>query len=129
MNRKKRRSPRFTPRKRAPKIWFPPAAAFFASIPTPALLAYLRELLRAGYDVHTSSHLRDAMLLMRITHFDIVLVGPDIPASPAAQQAFQSACAKLNVIELGGEFSTRDAGEAGAGLLEKIEARLNSKTA
>jgi len=31
--------------------------------------------------------------------------------SPAAQQAFQSACAKLNVIELGNEFSTLDAGE------------------
>jgi hypothetical protein len=33
------------------------------------------------------------------------------------------------VIELGSEFSTRDAGEAGAALLEKIEARLNPKTA
>jgi len=28
------------------------------------------------------------------------------------------------VIELGSEFSTRDAGEAGAALLEEIEARL-----
>jgi anti-sigma B factor antagonist len=93
------------------------------------VLAYLRELLRAGYDVHTSSHLRDAMLLMRITHFDVVLVGPDIPASDSARSAFQSACAKLQVIELGSEFSTRDAGEAGAALLETIEARLNSKTA
>lgn len=93
------------------------------------VLAYLRELLRASYDVHTSSHLRDALLLMRITHFDIVLVGPDIPASPAAQQTFQSACAKLNVIELGSDFSTRDAGEAGAALQEKIEAALNAKTA
>jgi hypothetical protein len=45
------------------------------------------------------------------------------------QQAFQSACAKLNVIELGVEFSTRDAGEAGAALRQKIEARLNPKTA
>jgi len=94
-----------------------------------SVLAYLRELLRAGYDVHTSSHLRDALLLMRITHFDVVLVGPDLPASPAAQQAFQAACAKLRVIELGKEFSTRDAGEAGAGLLRTIEALLNSKTA
>jgi anti-sigma B factor antagonist len=93
------------------------------------VLAYLRELLRAGYDVHTSSHLRDAMLLMRITHFDIVLLGPDIPASPAAQQAFQSACGKLRVIELGSEFSTTDAGEAGAALLEKIETLLNAKSA
>jgi anti-sigma B factor antagonist len=94
------------------------------------VLAYLRELLRrAGYDVHTTSHLRDAMTLMRITRFDLLLVGPDIAASPATQQAFQSACASYAVIELGSEFSTLDAGEAGAGLLEKIEARLSPKTA
>jgi len=94
------------------------------------VLAYLREVLRrAGYDVHTSSHLRDAVILMRVTRFDLLLVGPDMTAAPAAQQAFQSACASLPVIELGSEFSTRDAGEAGAGLLEKIEARLTPKTA
>ena len=94
------------------------------------VLAYVREVLRrAGYDVHTSSHRGDALLLMRITHFDLLLVGPDITASPATQQAFQSASAKLPVIELGTEFSTSDAGEAGAGLLEKIEARLSPKSA
>jgi anti-anti-sigma factor len=92
------------------------------------VLAYLRELLRrAGYDVHTSSHLRDAMILMRVTRFDLLLAGPGITASPATQQAFQSACASVPVIELGSEFSTLDAGEAGAGLLEKIEAVLNPK--
>jgi DNA-binding NtrC family response regulator len=94
------------------------------------VLAYLRELLRReGYDVHTSSQLRDAMILMRITHFDLLLVGPDIAASPATRQAFDSACAKLSVIELGSEFSTRDAGEAVAGLLEKIGTVIKSKTA
>ena len=94
------------------------------------VLAYLREVLRhAGYDVHTSSHLGDARLLMRVTRFDLLLVGPEVAASPAAQQAFQAACASLPVIELGSEFSTRDAGEAGAGLLERIAARLNPKTA
>jgi len=94
------------------------------------VLAYLRELLRrAGYDVHTSSRLGDALILMRITHFDLLLVGPGMNASAATQQSFQSACASLPVIELGSEFSTSHAGEAGAGLLEKIEARLNSKTA
>jgi len=91
------------------------------------VLAYLRELLRPGYDVHTSSHLRDALLLMRIIHFDLVLVGPDIPASESAQKAFHSSCASLRVIELGNEFSTRDAGEAGAALLEKIESRLKQE--
>ena len=94
------------------------------------MLAYLRELLRReGYDVHTSSHLRDAMILMRITHFDLLLVGPDVAAAPATLQAFQLASANLPVIELGSEFSTRDAGEAAAALLEKIQARLSLKTA
>jgi hypothetical protein len=69
------------------------------------------------------------MILMRITHFDLLLVGPDIAASPATRQAFDSACAKLSVIELGSEFSTRDAGEAVAGLLEKIGTVIKSKTA
>jgi anti-sigma B factor antagonist len=92
------------------------------------VLAYLRELLRrAGYDVHTSSHLRDAMILMRVTRFDLLLSGPDVSASPATRQAFQTACASLPVIELGSEFSTQDAGEAGARLLEQIEVRLNQK--
>jgi anti-sigma B factor antagonist len=92
------------------------------------VLAYLRELLRrSGYDVHTSSHLRDAMILMRVTRFDLLLSGPDVNASPATRQAFQTACASLPVIELGSEFSTLDAGEAGAGLLQQIEARLNQQ--
>jgi anti-sigma B factor antagonist len=94
------------------------------------VLAYLRELLRrSGYDVSTSSHRGDALMLMRATRFDLLLAGPDMTSSPATQQAFQAACAKLPVIELGNDFSTLDAGEAGAGLLEKIEARLKSKIA
>ena len=93
------------------------------------VLAYLRELLRrAGYDVHTSSHRGDALMLMRVTRFDLLLAGPDMTSSSAgALQAFQAACAKLPVIELGNEFSTRDAGEAAAGLLDAIAARLNAK--
>jgi len=94
------------------------------------VLAYTRELLRgAGYEVHSSSRLSDALILMRVTRFDLVLAGPGLSGSAATQQAYQAACAGLPVIELGNEFSTCDAGEAGAGLLEKIEARLNPKTA
>ncbi len=94
------------------------------------VLAYLRELLcRAGYDVQSSMRMTDALLLMRVTHFDLLLVGPDMTVSPARPPAFQNACARIPVIELGTEFSTRDAGEAGAGLLETIEARLNPKPA
>ena len=94
------------------------------------VLAYLRELLRrAGHHVHTTSRRSDALMLMRVTHFDLLLVGPDMTTSAGTQQAFQSACASLPVIELGCDFSTLDAGEAGAGLLEKIEACLKPKTA
>jgi anti-sigma B factor antagonist len=90
------------------------------------VLAYLRELLRsAGYEVHTSSHLGDALMLMRVTRFDLLVAGPEM----AGQQAFQSERSSLPMVELGGEFSTSDAGEAGAGLLEKIEGRLNPKSA
>ncbi len=93
------------------------------------VLAYLRELLRSvGHEAHTSCRLSDALLLMRVTHFDLVLVGPDMTASAGTQQAFAAACAKLPVIELGREFSTSHAGEAGANLLECIAARLNPKT-
>jgi anti-sigma B factor antagonist len=92
------------------------------------VLAYLRELLhRAGYDVQSSMRVSDAMLLMRITHFDLLLVGSDVTASAVKPPAFQSACAKLAVIELGSDFSTSDAGEAGARLLEAVGACLAPK--
>jgi anti-sigma B factor antagonist len=93
------------------------------------VLAYLRELLRAGYDVHTTSRVSDALILMRVTHFDLLLVGPALTASPTKLHAFQAASAKYPAIELGTGFSTDDAGVAGASLLEKIEAVLNSKPA
>jgi anti-anti-sigma factor len=90
------------------------------------VLAYLRELLRgAGYEVQTSGRIGDAMLLMRVSHFDLLLVGPDMTPSADRPQPFVDACAKLAAIELGKEFSTRHAGEAGADLLEMVGARLN----
>jgi anti-sigma B factor antagonist len=118
----------YAPKARA-EAMAPPGRSVLCLDTNANVLAYLRELLRPGYDVHTSGHLRDALLLMRITNFDLLLLGPDIPASASAQQAFQAACAKLRVIELGNDFSTSDAGEAGAGLLGKIQALLNGGTA
>jgi STAS domain len=89
------------------------------------VLAYLRELLRrAGYEAQSTNRVSDAMLLMRVTEVDLLLIGPDRIASTASPQSFRDACARLPVIELGSDFSTRDAGEAGAELLETIAARL-----
>ncbi len=89
------------------------------------VVTYIRELLhRAGYDVHTSNNLRDALLLMRVTRFDLLLVGADITASPATEKSFRDACAAVPMIELGSEFSTLEAGEAATHLLEKIATQL-----
>jgi anti-sigma B factor antagonist len=96
--------------------------------PNNDVLAYLRELLRrGGYDVHTSTSLRDSMILIRVARPDLILVGPGLTASPAAQQAFDAARATIAVIDLGPEFSTLEAGEAAAQLLDSIQTRLSSK--
>ena len=90
------------------------------------VVTYVRELLRrAGYDVHTTNQLRDALLLMRITRFDLLLVGAELTASPATEKSFRDACATVPVVELGSEFSTLEAGEAASALLERIAAKLH----
>lgn len=92
------------------------------------VLAYLRELLRrGGYEVHTSSSLRDALILLRVTRPMLLLRGPALTASPATAQNFEAACANLQVVEIGDEFSTLEAGEAATQLLESIQERLQSK--
>jgi anti-sigma B factor antagonist len=93
------------------------------------VVTYIRELLhRAGYDVHTSNNLRDGLLLMRVTRFDLLLVGAGVAAAPATEKSFRDACAAVPLIELGSEFSTLDAGEAATALLEKIAAQLQPAT-
>jgi anti-sigma B factor antagonist len=93
------------------------------------VLAYLRELLRrAGYDVQSSNRVSDATLLMRISPFDLLLVGPDMAPSPTSPPGFRDVCAKLPVIELGREFSTQHAGEAATQLLEAVAGRLRPPT-
>ena len=66
---------------------------------------------------------------MRVNHFDLLLVGPALTASPTKLHAFHAASAKYPVIELGTGFLTDDVGAAGASLLEEIEAVLSSKLA
>ena len=91
---------------------------------------YLRELLhRAGYDVHTSNNLRDALILMRVSRFDLVVLGPELAASPATERSFRDACAALPVLQLDGNFSTQEAGEATSQLLSAVASRLQSPAA
>lgn len=94
------------------------------------VVIYVRELLhRAGYDVHTSSNLRDGLLLMRVSRFDLVLLGPGASAAPATEKNFRDFCAKTPLVELGSHFSTLEAGEAAAELLRKVAEHLQPATA
>jgi len=94
------------------------------------VVTYVRELLRrAGYDVHTSNNLRDALVLMRVSRFDLVVTGADLAASPVIEKSFREACAQLPLVELGSEFSTLEAGQAATELMEKIATRLQSASA
>ncbi len=91
------------------------------------VLTYIRELLcRAGYDVHSTNNLRDGLLLMRVTRFDLLLLGGGLTASPAVEKSFRDLRAALPCIELGGEFSTLEAGQAATHLLGRIEAQLQA---
>jgi anti-anti-sigma factor len=95
--------------------------------PNADVLNYVRELLlRSGYEVHTSSNLRDALILMRVSRFDLLVVGAELPSSPATQKSFRDASAMLPVVELESDFSTVEAGAAASILLEKISASLQS---
>lgn len=94
------------------------------------ILAYLRELLkRVGYEVQTSNNVKDALILLRVTPPVLLVLGPNLNAAPATWQAFEAACARIPVVGLGAEFSTLDAGEAAARLLENIRTRLQAKPA
>jgi anti-sigma B factor antagonist len=88
------------------------------------VLASLREVLRrAGYEVQTSTSLSDALMLARVGHPHLVLVGS---GTVGALAALQGVCGAVPVIELGAEFSTAHAGEAVGGLLERIQGKLGN---
>jgi anti-sigma B factor antagonist len=89
------------------------------------VVTYVRELVhRAGYDVHTTNNLRDALILMRVSHFDLLVLGAELAGSPATEKSFRDLCAAIPCIELGSEFSTLDAGQAASALLDKIATQL-----
>jgi anti-sigma B factor antagonist len=89
------------------------------------VLACLRGILcNAGYDVLTNSNLHDSLILLRATRPNLLILGPNLMASPGTLQAFRTECALVPVVELGSEFSTQDAGQAASELLVKIQSRL-----
>jgi anti-anti-sigma factor len=91
------------------------------------VLAYLRELLRhAGYRVLTTSMLHDAKILLKATRPNLIIVGPrTVPLrEKGAAELLGQIAPTVPVCVLEEDFSKRDHGEAGVGLLEKIRQLL-----
>lgn len=94
------------------------------------VLAYLRELLHhAGYDVHTTSAVRYALLLSRVAHPRLLVLGHEVGSSPERRAAIEAACASIPCISLPEDFSSQHAGEAAAALLSEVRSRLPIPTA
>jgi hypothetical protein len=94
------------------------------------VLAYLRELLRhAGYDVHTTSSVHDALLLSRVAHPRLLVIGHQVGSSPDRRAAIEAACASIPCVSLPDDFSSQHAGDAGTALLAEVRSRLAAGTA
>lgn len=91
------------------------------------VLAYVRELLRrAGYTVVTTRMLADAQVLLKATRPSLILVGPGVAKvrERNTQELFGHIAPKVPVCVLEEGFATRDPGEAGLLLLERVRQLL-----
>jgi anti-anti-sigma factor len=83
--------------------------------PSPDVLAYLRELLRAaGYGVTTTTNLADARILIRATRPKVVVTGSEMRSMLASDVS------DCRIVELPADFSTEDAGEAAQHVRDQV---------
>ena len=95
------------------------------------VLAYLRELLlRAGYHPLTNNNIPDSLILLTAARPRLVILGPNPPPDHPGQiwERFRKAAISLPVVELENDFSSREAGQAGAQLLGTVRALLSPKS-
>jgi anti-sigma B factor antagonist len=87
------------------------------------VLAFVRELLRhAGYRVLTTSLLPDAQVLLRATRPSLIVLGPRTANACGRniKELFGQIAPSVPLCVLEEDFCTRDPGEAGALLLERV---------
>lgn len=95
------------------------------------VLAYLRELLlRGGYNPLTNNNIPDALILLTAARPKLVILGPNPPSELPGQiwERFRKSVMCLPVLELGNDFSIREAGQAGAQLLGTVRELLSPKS-
>jgi anti-sigma B factor antagonist len=88
------------------------------------VLAYVCEILRqAGFGVLSSDNLPDGLMLLRAVRPKAVVIAAELRAAPTSTaESFNKLADEHAVIELPADFSHRDAGDAGAQLLDRVRA-------
>jgi len=93
--------------------------------PSHDLLAYLSALLkRSGYEVVTTRNPSDALLLVRVTRPHILICGPGIQTNESAMKSLSEIKPKVQLLLLAPDFSTGEAGQAGADLVNRVRSLL-----
>jgi len=94
------------------------------------LLAYVSALFKSsGYEVFTTRRLGDAMTLVQATRPRVVICGPGmlaLPTGEAALEKFRQSGPNVQILLLPSDFSTADAGQAGADLVNRVQSLLTT---
>lgn len=91
--------------------------------PSADLCAFVRTVLtQHGFDVRTTCSLRDAKILLKVDAVDYILVGPGTHqlSSETVASELRAAAPRASALQLGTDFKSRDALEAGETLLQML---------
>ena len=96
--------------------------------PSNDLLAYVRALLtNSGYEVHLAWNLADARQLVSAMKPKLLICGAgilELPTAVAAIERFRQSGPNVQVLHLPPDFSTAEAGQAGADLVKSVRSLL-----
>ena len=102
----------------------PAGALVLCADPSADVLAYLRGLLKgAGYRVVTAENLYDGLILLKTMRPAVVVMGAGLHAlrGMSSAEEFHRRLPPNGLVVLPSEFSSHDAGEAGAAVIRAIE--------
>ena len=92
------------------------------------LLAYLKALLaRSGYEVLTTRRLSEALTLVKVTRPHLVICGPGTQANQIVMDGLRTGAIGARLLLLPADFSSADAGDAGANLMERVRSPIASR--
>jgi anti-anti-sigma factor len=94
------------------------------------LLAYVSALLkRCDYEVLTTRYVGEAMTLVNAAKPDMVICGPGmlrVPTGEAAVEKLHQNWPNVRIVRIPPDFSTAEAGQAGADLVQHVQSLLGT---